>query len=321
VSERQNTYTLDGIYSYHDALRTLALKSNRSVLGSTSGLEMMRPFDICQKPFDEAVKEVRKNLKTDGYLLYVDTNMFCVVRVDSTLEREEAKKDSIYTVFLPYSKKYLVTANKQEFLNAKENDRESYVKDSTEKYHKSHFNVYKCDMYMIGSTINDSVSRGILLGSPVNLSVSTSSILSTNIELGLVAGDNYIKDSLNFQRHLIFYLHGDSSVTLMFGDESRRSNSVITSATGAVSTSYESIYNGLSLDVTPFKYDLTYRLDANQIKLSGVPGSVVVGSSMFNDIQIQKNWVIFKYKTRSTVLFYFAAFINVQKMPQDVREQ
>ncbi|HUD44367.1 MAG TPA: hypothetical protein VMR41_02385 [Patescibacteria group bacterium] len=320
-TEKQNTYSIDGNYSYHDALRALGLKTNRSVLGATSGLELIRPFDICNKSFKEAVEEVKKNLKTDGYLLYLDTNMFYVVREDSLMEREQSKKDSVYVVLLPYSKHYVVTSSKSEYLNSKIIDRENYVKDSIEKYHKTHFNVYRCDMYMIGSTVNDSSSRGILLGSPLNLSVSTSSIMSTNIQLGLVAGDNYVRDSLNFQRHLIFFLRGDSSINLMFGDESRRSNAVITSATGAVSTSYESVYNGLNLDVGPTHYRLTYRLDANQIALSGVPGSLVVGSSLFNDVQLQRNWLIFKYHTKSMVLFYFAAYLNVQKMQQEIKEE
>ncbi|HUD44710.1 MAG TPA: hypothetical protein VMR41_04165 [Patescibacteria group bacterium] len=315
-SESQNTYTIDGNYTYHEALKALALKTGRSVLGASSGLEMSRNFDIYKKSFNLAVDEMKKNLKTDGYLLFLDTAMFYVVREDSSSEK--GKRDSIYTVQLPYSKHFLVTSSKQEFLNAKIIDRENYVRDSTEKYKKTHINIYKCDMYMVGSTLSDSASRGLLLSSPLNVSVDVRNLNGAGFQIGAIAGDNYVWDSLNFQRHIIFYLRGDSMTNLMFGDEARRANAQITSSTGAVSTSFESVYNGLQLNVAPNRYDLTYRLDDNQIKLLGIPGEVCVGSSLFNDVIKQKTWFIFKYKARSTVLFYFAAMFNVQKMSTEV---
>ena len=317
---KDNVYTFDGDYTYHDILRAMGLKTGRSVLGASIGLELRRNFDICNKPYGVAVDEVRKNLRTDGFLLYDDTACFYVVKLDSTQKNKGS--DSAYAVYEPYSKMWLITGSKEAFLNAKEIDKEKHLKDSASRVDSVEREgkrraIYRCDLYIIGSTGSDSSDKGVYVGSPLSVVANVASLKGIAVSEVVAGGWDMVRDSLNFRRHLIFYIHGDSSSNLMFGDETRRTNSEITSATGAVSTSYESVYNGLSLDVSHKIYSLTYRLDDNQIKLIGVPDSVVMGSSSFVQDQVSRTWGIFRYHQEQRVLFYFAAVMKVDKVSKD----
>jgi len=306
-------YTVFGDYTYREVLNSVALKSFRSVVGASGAMDLKRHFDICQKPYHEAVRELRLDLLSDGYDLLDDGNCLNVVRDLDSLGAEKLRsKDSVFSVYLPYSKRYLFTKDKGEWINAKEIDLEKHVRDSVEGLGKWSY-IYKCDLFLVGSTSDSERNMGCVIGPELVAALNVYPLSGSLSGLGLDAQFNKSRDSLNFRRHLIFYLKGDSSSLLVFGTDVRQVNSSITSATGSVSTNYEDIYDGLSLLAGPKMYRLTYRLDANQITLSGVSDSLVVGSSFFDEGMKMRSFWISGKNTRSCVTFYLASLMKVAK--------
>jgi len=326
----ENLYTFSGDYSYGTVLNALAIKTSRSVLGATTGLELKRHFDIYKKPFFIAVEHVAKNAMTDGYVLDYDSSCFYLVKnLDSM--RIGKNGDTSYTVYLKFAKRYLITKDRQEYLNAKEVDIEGHKKDSLMKYEEDSLKrmikwnyVYKCDLYIIGSTADSESYVGVNVPGQVgfNVRIYPFNLLFNQLELS--GGWDKMYDTLNFRRHIIFYIRSDSSENLIFGNDIRQVNSQMTSSTGAVTTTYEDVYDGLYLNASPSFYKLTYRINTNQITLTGVKDSLIVGSSVFKDDRRERNWGIFTNRTKSGVMFYLASMmhcckIDSEKVKEEVR--
>ncbi len=312
TSAIENIYTFSGDYTYREVFNSLALKNGRSVLGSSMGLEIRRKFDIYKQPFKIAVDHVKKNLLSDGYKMIYDSSYFYIYKDLDTL-RSEKNMDSLYTIFLPWAKRYVITKDKQTFLNARQEDEENKKKDSIDN-EKDVLYTYKCDLYIVGTTKDTNYSKGFGISDKAQINFNARPFDVYMQEMFINAEYNEMKDSLNFRRHLIFYIRGDSLVSMIFGNEIRRENDKITSSTGAVTVSYESVYDGLLLQVSPEQYDLTYRLSGNQIKLRGIPDSMVVGSSVFHDINKIKSFAIFKKNLMTETVFYLASVIKISKV-------
>jgi len=306
-------YTIFGDYSYREVLNSLALKSYRSVVGVSSALDLRRHFDICVKPYHEAVEEVRLDLLSDGYDLVDNGKYLDVVRdLDSLGFSGGRKKDSLYSVYLPYGKRYLLTRDRCEFLNARQIDLEKHIRDSLDGVGKWSY-VYRCDLFLVGTTSDSEKNFGCVFGPELVASANVYPLSVGVTGLGLDAQFNKSRDSLNFRRHLIFYLRGDSSSLLVFGNDIRQVNSQLTSSTGAVSTNYEDIYDGLSLLAGPKMYRLTYRLNSNQITLSGVSDSLVVGSSFFDEKLGSRSFWISGKVVHSCITFWLESVMRVRK--------
>jgi hypothetical protein len=307
----ENVYTFDGEHSYREVLQALCLKSGRSVVGSSSGLNLRREFNIYKKEFHVAFDNVRKDLLSDGYLLNQDSSCVEVVRdVDS--ESHGKGKDSVYEVYLKYKKRYLITTSREEYLNAREEDLECKISDSVKAVRRWVY-IYKCDLYLIGSTLNNGKNMGVLFGPDVKLGINVYPFSVGLSGVGFDAEFEKVVDSLNFRRHIIFYLKGDSAQSLIFGTDIRQVNSTLTSSTGAVSTNYEDVYDGLNLVCGPVTYRLTYRINQNQITLTGLRDSLVVGSSVFDERSKTKSWFVSGLNYGSATTFYLGSLLKVCK--------
>jgi hypothetical protein len=307
----ENFYTFSGDYTYRQVLNAMALKSFRSVLGSSEALELKRHFDIYQKPFFTALRHIGKNLKTDGYLLFDDSTSLYVVKNDSGVSEKIDEPE--YKIYLPFAKRYLITKNREEYLNATQKDIEANLakikEDSLWAIDKV-LKIYKCDLYLVGSTSDSVKNWGTKASDEIGFAVTPYPFQAGFNSIGFSAGFNKMFDTLNFKRHIVFYIRGDTTARLIFGNNIRQVNAQITSNTGAVTTSYEDIYDGLSLVASPSVYSLTYRINSNQITLSGISDSAIMGSSMFVENNSKKSWWLFRNKTKSAKLFYLSSLLR-----------
>lgn len=89
----------------------------------------------------------------------------------------------------------------------------------------------------------------------------------------LVASDSV--GQLNFARSLTFAVRDSGSLT--FGSEYRRPASVINSENGSSVTAYESIFDGLSVDIINDAYKLTYRQSNSVLTVPSFVGLCSVG--------------------------------------------
>jgi len=252
--------------------------------------------------------QIKKNLGTDGYLLQETKEYYFLYKIDSTNQSNEI--DSTYEIFLPFQKRYLITKDKREYKNALIIDAEIKRNDSLnriDRYEK----VYKCDMYLCGSTISNSQNDALKVNASIGLSINPYPFSVLYERIGISINNLRNNDELNFTRHLVFYIVGNKTYNLVFGNQSREVNSTITSSTGAVSTNYQNVYDGLSLQINKKDYLLTYRIKSDQITFPGIPDSVIVGSSFFDNEVKGSNFFIFRNRAKSKQLFKIASLVTI----------
>lgn len=268
---RENVYTISGEYTYSEVLNALSEKTKRSVLGSTEALTLKRMFDIYEKNFHVAVDHVNKNLFTDGYVLYYDSSCFYIkpLSVSDTGKKEKEKTD--YQVYLPYSKRYIVTKDREKYLNSIQIDKENYINDSI-NYNNSLRN-YKIDVEVLGFTDEKLLSRGFNADDNIGIQISKD-LLNTiiNMNLGISYTNYKINNTYNFYRNLNTYINKDTC-TLLFGSEERRINSQLTNEK-IITSVYESVYNGITIKINKDMFTLLFRDGTEQINISGMIDSV-----------------------------------------------
>jgi hypothetical protein len=324
VFSKENNYTFNGEFTYLEILSALSFPTQRSVLGYSDILQLKRNFTIVNKNFFVAVDHVNKNLLTDGYKISFDENSFYILKND-TMNQEI---DSKYKIFLPYSKQWVLTNDKQLYLNSIESDKKLQISDSIKKYeiemklrdslqveNKSN-QIYKCVLHIIGFTEQNSKQDGIdvpnLINANFNITVGKKIEMPTiNFDVSAVSGKK--DDKTNFDRKIVVYCRGDSLIDLVFGSEIRRVNSAI-SDNNIIKTQYESIYDGLTIKLSRSFYKLTYKLGNDEISLSGVPNQVSSGSSFIEQKTKKRNLLLFRFTTKSNIKFNLISKLEVTQI-------
>ena len=321
---KENNYTFNGEFTYLEILSALSSPTQRSVLGYSDILQLKRNFTIVNKNFFVAVDHVNKNLITDGYKISFDENSFYILKND-TINQEI---DSKYKIFLSYSKQWVLTNDKQLYLNSIENDKKLQTSDSIKNYEmikkindsllveNESNKIYKCVLHIIGFTEQNSKQEGIdvpnLINANFNITLGKKIEMPTiNFDVSAVSGKK--DDKTNFNRQIVVYCRGDSLIDLIFGSEIRRVNSNI-SDNNVVKTQYESIYDGLTVRLTRSFYRLTYKIGNDQISLSGVPNQVSSGSSFIEQKTKKRNLLLFRFNTNSNIKFNLISKLEVTQI-------
>ena len=210
----ENEYTFDGKFTYEEVLKSIATLSKRSVIGSTEALNIYRTFYINRKKFSTAIEQINKNLVTDGYFLTYNENEILVTKMI-----EEKGIDTVYQVYMPYANRYIVTKDKQEFLNAKKIDRENFIIDSLESAKKD--TIYEVDIFILGYTSIFSKSTGIDINNSfgINLDVNDKKLTVNGVTIDV--SNIKTNDDKNFVRNIKTFFHKDTSISLIFGSENR----------------------------------------------------------------------------------------------------
>lgn len=312
----ENRYTFEGDFTYNQVLNALAIKTNRSVLGNQEGLELKRGWHIIDKPFSVAVEHVRLNMRSDGYKLDVNEKYLLMEKIDST------KEEKIYEIYQPLNKKWIVTKDKQQYLNAIEEDKKQYEIDSIENENKQkrildslkileeENKIYKCKLRIIGFTINNSQREGVNISEIITAKISRN-VKQLGIDIDIIAGKHDVK--LNFDREIEFYKKGRKEENLIFGNEIRRQDLQI-SDNNVIRTSFESIYDGLSLKIEPDNYKLRYRIESNEILINGIPDSIIYGSSVIDQIGRKRAFFLFRNSQKIKSEFYLIAKMEVNEV-------
>lgn len=271
----ENKYTIIGEMSYYEVFKILADNSNRSINGVSSALGLVRNFHIDNRPFTSAIEQIKKDLKTDGYRLVYDSLSFDIYDTISP------SRDSSRSIFLPFSKRWRVTSKKEEILNAIIDDslehNELIAKENLKKK-----KLYEFTAVLVGTNLSSEKVKGIILPQILSIDLSVVPYSMPTFKINFGATKNDYEDSLNFCRNYKFYFR-DSLNVYRFGTESRRVNSRIESEK-ILSENYESVYDGLTLRVTPYGYFLSYRVGNTNIDLSGVSDSICYG---YSDVKTQ----------------------------------
>lgn len=320
----ENKYTFEGDFTYQEILNEFAAPTKRSVLGYSEILNTKRNFKINDKIFSIAMDQINKNLNTDGYKLLTDENCFYIIKND-TIKPEKTYK---YSTMLPYSNMWELTDDKEEYLNAKEKDKQKYIKDSLQNEYSNikkndslekkseRKKIYKCELKIIGYTEKNIKQDGIDVANLINGNLDFQigkKIEMPNINLNINAVSGKTDDKLNFQREIIVYCKGDTVENLVFGSEIRRVNSAI-SDNNVVKTEYESIYDGLSIKLSSKIYEMIYKIGSDQITLVGVPDSMVCGSSIVEQKTKKRNLLLFRYAVNSHVKFNLISILKVTEV-------
>lgn len=312
----ENKYTFDGEFSYNQILSALAKKTNRSVLGNQYGIDLIRKWHIIEQPFSVAVEHIRLNMRSDGYKLDVNEKYLLMEKIDST------KEEKIYEIYQPISKKWIVTKDKQQYLNALTDDKKQYEIDSIEnennqkrildslKIIEEEKKIYKCKLRIIGFTINKNNRAGVNISDLVTAKLNRN-IPQIEIDIDIMSGQNDVK--LNFDREIEFYKKGQKVDNMIFGSEIRRQNLQI-SDNNVIRTSFESIYDGLSLTIEPDNYTLRYRIESNEILISGIPDSVIYGSSVIDQIGKRRAFYLFRNRQKIKSEFYLVAKMTLEEV-------
>lgn len=312
----ENKYTFDGDFTYHQVLNALALKTKRSVLGNQEGLELKRKWNIIDKPFSIAVEHVRLNMRSDGYKLDVNEKYLLMDKIDTT------KEEKIYEIFQPNGKKWIVTKDRQQYLNALIDDKIQYEIDSIENENKQkriadslkileeEKKIYKCKLRIIGFTINNNQREGVNISEIITAKISRN-VTQLGIDIDIIAGKHDVK--LNFDREIEFYKKGRAEEKMIFGSEIRREDIQI-SDNNVIRTSFESIYDGLSLKIEPDNYKLRYRIESNEILINGIPDSIIYGSAVIEQIGKKRSFFIFRNRQKIKSEFYLIAKMEVNEV-------
>jgi len=300
----ENKYTFQGQYTYYDVLTVLASPSKRSISGNNDVLQMKRYFYVDNESFTVCVEIIKNNLIQDGYDLTLTSNFFLIKK---TLPF--ADTIPTYTIYQPFLKKWIFTKDKNEYLNAKQIDLDSFHADSVSRS-IVRYRYYKCIFQIRGNTLDSNNNSSFNVANPLSLSYNVPEKNLPSLAIGASVHHSKINDAYNFIRTIIFYLPSDSTLILNFGNESRRSSGKLESER-ILTESYESVYDGLTLRVTPTSYSLRYRVKTTEINLVGVPDSLVSGSSVFNSNVRNRSFRLFGGKAESAGVFNLTALMEV----------
>lgn len=100
---------------------------------------------------------------------------------------------------------------------------------------------------------------------------------------------------------------------MIFGSEIRRQDLQI-SDNNVIRTSFESIYDGLSLKIEPDNYKLRYRIENNEIMISGIPDSIIYGSSVIDQIEKRRAFYLFRNRQKTKSEFYLITKLHVEEV-------
>lgn len=304
----ENNYTFVGKFSYLEILNALSTKTGRSVLGSSECLDLVREWVVQERPFTVAVDHVRKNLYSDGYYLRYDTTYFYVDKIvpDTPAVVVPPVQRKVY---LPYSKKWLVTNDLQSYLNAIPLDSIQYMADSLKRVN----NVYRYSLLVLGTTYTKDFNASIYFDEMLKINFNISPPRYPDISLGLNAALHETNSEYNFFRQIVFY-SGDSLRTFHFGTEFRRTSGKMQSQ-NILSETYESVFDGLTIETKGSGvFSLNYRIDNASIELSGVPDSIIYGSAIISEQKKRKSLLFIPSRNNSSNQFSIIARLTCQKM-------
>lgn len=274
VFSRENTYTFIGDYSNREILVALAEHTKRSVVGSNEGLNLVRTWNIDDKRFTIAIDHVRKNLYTDGYFIDVDTACFYLRKIVADTIAPE--KEIFYEVFQPNKRKWIVTKNREEYLNAKFEDAKFYSEDSLKKIKR----IYSVNLEVLGFFSSGESFAGMAIDKIFNLDFNFYPMRPPTIAFRFQTGYNKQSSNGSFRRQFKIFV-SDTNKVHHFGKETRRVNSRIESEK-ILTEQYESVYDGLTFRlIDSISYYASYRINDVTIEVSGVSDSVSLGSASY----------------------------------------
>jgi hypothetical protein len=295
INAYENKYTFQGVFTYMDVLKAISIKTERSVVGSNECLTLSRTFEINNKTFTTAMEQIKHNINADGYEIKYDQN---TIYVNKKLETSDTGK-VWYQVYLPYQNKYVVTYEREKYLNAliedtklKENDSINSIKIDT---------VYKYEFLIVGILESKQKSIGIDINSSIGIAMQMFPKNISQVNLFLKAFIGNEENDYNFTRKIVTY-SSDTTINLVFGSEIRRINTVV-SDNNVVRTQYESVYDGLIIKTTKNGYYLQYRAMDNQINIVGIPDSTISGESTFQTKIKRSKFHIFRSKENNNDKF------------------
>lgn len=308
VYSEENKYTISGDYTYSEVLNALGTKTKRSVLGSSEALNLKRRFDIYDKKFSTAIDHINKNLFTDGYILYSDTSCFYIKSLSLQDTNINKNNSEIYQVYLPYSKRYIVTKEKEVYLNALQKDKENYIYDSINNEYNNRY--YKIVFEVLGFTDEKKISKGLDVGDKIGIKISKD-IIDAIKDLNINFSYENIKQSsvYNFYKNIETYTDKDTSY-LFFGNEVRRVNSQITNDK-VVSNNYESVMEGITLKINKKHYNMIYKTASDQINIMGISDSLLICQYKINDNVYNNKYRYINNYRNSSKIFYM--FVKVKK--------
>jgi hypothetical protein len=260
-------YTVDGVYTYQDVLERLNFASKRSVLGSSDLLSISRKWYIVDKPYLEIIEHIKLNAITDGFSTISGDNYVYFYPID-TSKVDTVKPPKVYRYYSDYQKKYFETTSQVEYLNYP-------LIDSLLILEKQELSkVRKLKVTILGYTKNYLKENGIQLTQPILQYNIPKTVSYTPIMLML---DN-VDTEYNFNREMIFFVNSDSINTIRFGTETRREQGS-TQSNGMVTTQYESVYDGLTINIIDSVYTANYRIEQTELFTKGLIGEVVTASA------------------------------------------
>lgn len=266
-------FSIDGIMTYSQLLLKFCQHENCSILGEVSGLQIERPWHIQPMSFNSAFSLIAKTALIDKYRLERTNKYIRMVPIDTSNQKTDIEE--IYA--------YDSCANQVYSTNYKR-----FKLDSLQR-------LKACPVPLIDSLkpIRELYVRvsGLSKSSAKKLGVQWNDLIATFsndrfdrlYSAALVASDSV--GQLNFARSLTFAVRDSGSLT--FGSEYRRPASVINSENGSSVTAYESIFDGLSVDIINDAYKLTYRQSNSVLTVPSFVGFCSVGIADISSVVLQ----------------------------------
>lgn len=277
-----NLYSVEGRFTYNDVLQKIGRKSKRSVIGSSELLELERTWHIVNKDFFKTVEACRKNAYSDGHSLYVTQDYIFVIPLDTLEEKKVTSKDTLYEYLSPWTGVWHSTEDITEYKNFRHFDSLQYFKEEVPVPEKKFLEL---EIEIAGFTDvflsdNGLTSTGGITFSAPKQSINEgskfllfASLPSIQLQLGK------IDSKYNFYRKMKIQIPADTLVNVRFGSESRREQGKSVTDGGTVSTVYESVYNGLSLEIKDSVYTAYYRILDTELTLKGLGGYLSTASA------------------------------------------
>jgi len=282
IERIDNLYTFIGQYSYFQVLTVLTEKSKRSVVGNDDALKKIRYFAILDKNYNQVIQNLSISAFEDGYYISSDS---ISLRIQKIVDHKDTSK--VYSIKSPFSDSVIVTENRSEFFNFVRSDsikslqRENNLRDSTLSR-----TCYRLEFDISGSVNDDQNNKGIKISDPISLNANVFPQRNFSLGVNLSGTLKKIKSRYDFSRKIVVYCIRDTTIRLNFGSEVRRP-SVSIESDRVITQSYESVFDGLTIETTPFFYVLKYRVGDSEINITGIPDSTSCGSANVasNDFQ------------------------------------
>lgn len=293
--KRASVFTFDTVFTYEHVLKQLSYQSKRSVVGSSDALKISRQWRIIDKKFNSAVEAIRMNAKTDGYELKVGSDYIYIFPIDTTVADTVFVDDSD-TTFLYYSEitgLWRETDNIAEFRNFPVLDSIAEVRRELKT------TLRKISIELVGFTDNWAESNGLDITTPIfKITPAPHPIFKVSDifdNSGAVLGYPSVALELentdtkyNFHRTMEFYMPLDTLMTFNFTSERRREQGKHETDGGTVSIEYESVFEGLTVEIKDSVYTAHFRIDDTELTMMGILGSPISASAQLEETIVKR---------------------------------